>query len=66
MKVDRTLLTKLATDFQQIELKIQCRENYYKELRGEMQRIDNELSELEQQRESLLAKLTEILLHAER
>ena len=59
-------LIRLATDFQRIELQIQCKENYYKELREEMQNVDNEISSLELQRESLLSTLIEMLAHADR
>ena len=59
-------LIQLATDFQRIELKIQCKENYYKELHEEMQNVDNEISTLELQRDSIIARLIEMLAHADR
>ena len=59
-------ITHLAVNLQRVEIKIQCLESHYKELREEMQNVDNEISTLELQRESILARLIEMLAHADR
>ena len=59
-------ITHLAVNLQRVEIKIQCLESHYKELREEMQNVDNEISTLELQRDSILATLIEMLAHADR
>ena len=58
-------ITHLAVNLQRVEIKIQCLESHYKELREEMQNVDNEISTLELQRDSILATLIEMLAHAD-
>ena len=59
-------ITHLAVNLQHVEIKIQCLESHYKELREEMQNVDNEISTLELQRESILSQIIEVLAHADR
>ena len=59
-------ITHLAVNLQRVEIKIQCLESHYKELREEMQNVDNEISTLELQRDSIIARLIEMLAHADR
>lgn len=59
-------ITHLAVNLQRVEIKIQCLESHYKELHDELQRVDGEISTLELQRESILARLIEMLAYADR
>ena len=61
-QLDRNWLTRFITDYQRITLQIERHENYWKELREEMQRVDSELFYLKNEKEHVLTTFAEVML----